>query len=64
MSCGCYQCWYDEPKDQDDPFAWLRPHMFLCEHCGNKRCPHATDHRHNCTGSNESGQPGSSYVKV
>ena len=32
-----------------------------CE-CGNKRCPHATDHRHACTGSNEPGQPGSVYA--
>ena len=35
--------------------------MFLCERCGNKRCPHATNHRHACTGSNEPGQPGSEY---
>jgi hypothetical protein len=36
-------------------------HMILCPKCGNKRCPHATDHRHECTGSNESGQAGSYY---
>ena len=36
--------------------------MILCSLCGNKRCPHATDHRHECTGSNEPGQPGSSYA--
>jgi hypothetical protein len=36
-----------------------RPHF--CETCGNKRCPHATDHRLACTTSNESNQPGSSY---
>lgn len=36
--------------------------MFCCETCGNKRCPHATDHRLTCTGSNEPGQPGSSYA--
>jgi hypothetical protein len=35
--------------------------MLLCPTCGNKRCPHATDHRHECTGSNEAGQPGSIY---
>lgn len=35
--------------------------MFLCETCGNKRCPHATDHRNACTGSNEPGQKGSDY---
>ncbi|MFS8319194.1 hypothetical protein RPF54_24860, partial [Enterobacter hormaechei subsp. xiangfangensis] len=28
---------------------------------GNKRCPHANDHRNACTGSNEPGQEGSAY---
>lgn len=36
--------------------------MILCPKCGNKRCPHATDHRLACTNSNEPGQPGSSYA--
>jgi len=35
--------------------------MILCVECGNKRCPHATDHRFTCTGSNEPGQIGSRY---
>ncbi len=35
--------------------------MILCPVCGNKRCPHASDHRLACTGSNESGQKGSVY---
>ena len=35
--------------------------MIVCATCGNKRCPHATDHRHACTGSNELGQKGSAY---
>ncbi|MEG5564305.1 hypothetical protein UXQ08_12285 [Enterobacter ludwigii] len=33
----------------------------VCPVCGNKRCPHANDHRHACTGSNEPGQEGSAY---
>ena len=33
----------------------------VCPECGNKRCPHANDHRNACTGSNEPGQEGSSY---
>jgi hypothetical protein len=33
----------------------------VCATCGNKRCPHATDHRHACTNSNEPGQRGSIY---
>lgn len=36
--------------------------MILCPTCGNKRCPHATDHRQACTGSNEPGQAGSHYA--
>ena len=35
--------------------------MILCPECGNKRCPRASDHRQQCTGSNEPGQPGSVY---
>ena len=35
--------------------------MILCEHCGNKRCPHASDHRNECTGSNDPRQAGSVY---
>lgn len=36
--------------------------MIVCPTCGNKRCPKATDHRLDCTGSNEPGQAGSRYV--
>lgn len=35
--------------------------MIVCRYCGNKRCPHASDHRLACTGSNEPGQEGSVY---
>ena len=35
--------------------------MILCPQCGNKRCPKASDHRLDCTGSNEPGQLGSIY---
>lgn len=38
--------------------------MVLCETCGNKRCPHATFHGNECTGSNEPNQPGSAYFFV
>ena len=38
--------------------------MILCPVCGNKRCPHASDHELPCTGSNEPGQHGSVYQKV
>ena len=35
--------------------------MILCPTCGNKRCPHASDHSYACTDSNEPGQKGSVY---
>lgn len=38
--------------------------MVLCPDCGNKRCPRANSHEHSCTGSNDPGQPGSSYPAV
>jgi hypothetical protein len=36
--------------------------MIVCSDCGNKRCPKASNHRHQCTGSNEVGQYGSIYT--
>ena len=35
--------------------------MILCPICGNKRCPHATDHTFVCTHSNDPGQSGSAF---
>lgn len=35
--------------------------LIVCPDCGNKRCPRATHHDLDCTGSNLSGQPGSAY---
>lgn len=32
--------------------------MVVCSRCGNKRCPHASNHRMACTGSNEPGRVG------
>ena len=40
-------------------FGLMGDRMILCPTCGNKRCPHATDHRLDCTGSNDPGQAGS-----
>lgn len=62
-TCWCFQC------DQDGltNFPLLsalfsaRQRMNLCPQCGNKRCPRATNHRNDCTGSNEPGQDGSLY---
>jgi len=49
-TCHCRAC---------QPPALLPARMIVCSVCGNKRCPHANDHRHACTGSNE--PPGSAY---
>jgi hypothetical protein len=49
--CGCRACSVEMYDDR----------MYCCAECGNKRCPHATDHRLACTGSNDIGQLGSVY---
>lgn len=49
----CRKCYKGEPG--------FGP-MFLCPTCGNKRCPKATDHELECTGSNAPGQAGSAYA--
>lgn len=50
--CWCHAC---------RPITVADCRMVLCPYCGNKRCPKANDHRHDCTGSNEPGQQGSAY---
>jgi len=49
--CWCYNC----------AIKYRMSHMIVCPTCGNKRCPHATDHNQACTNSNDAGQPGSRY---
>ena len=56
--CGCIQCLTERGDEAVYP---LRTRMIVCEFCGNKRCPHANDHRNACTRSNEPGQKGSAY---
>ena len=53
--CWCHTC---RPIDPLDPESIS---MRLCPNCGNKRCPKATDHRNECTNSNEPNQEGSIY---
>jgi len=55
-----YACWCETCR----PITMADMRMVLCPVCGNKRCPAATDHRNACTGSNEPGQPGSSYPRT
>ena len=58
--CYCYNCNLDR-TDESGHFPYVQTRMILCPECGNKRCPHATDHNLACTGSNDPGQPGSRY---
>ena len=50
--CSCRTC---------RPVTFSDSRFVVCPECGNKRCPHANDHQHACTGSNEPGQEGSAY---
>lgn len=52
--CGCHACIKAR--------GHRAMHMIVCRQCGNKRCPHATDHNLCCTNSNEPGQAGSLYA--
>lgn len=57
--CWCHGC---APEfDPDLPFSMNFRGMVLCPDCGNKRCPKANHHDNACTGSNDTGQPGSAY---
>lgn len=62
----CRKCWEREHarKALQVEGAIINPlgmPMIVCSMCGNKRCPHATDHNLLCTGSNDVGQTGSIY---
>lgn len=52
LDCSCRTC---------RPVTFTDSRFVVCPECGNKRCPHANDHRNACTGSNELGQEGSAY---
>lgn len=58
--CGCSTCLDDLDKFLEWSEAIQRG-MIFCPDCGNKRCPRATDHKNDCTASNEPGQTGSIY---
>ena len=59
--CDCLRCSRERTADMDFQLRMLEPIRFACEICGCKRCPHHSDHRLTCTGSNKPGQPGSVY---
>lgn len=66
-TCDCHACIRDnnlKAGDGEDFFSQLplsSARMILCPICGNKRCPKASDHRNECTESNEPNQAGSIY---
>lgn len=68
--CGCVRCQQRRAAaipDESPEFFRKMPgadpfFRYACEICGNKRCPHHTDHTLACTGSNDAGQPGSDWV--
>ena len=53
VACMCQSCLSDRTVMG---FPVLSMRLITCHRCGNKRCPHAEDHRFMCTGSNEPGQ--------
>ena len=63
--CPCYTCLNADYQSRENKDKLIFQHpvwmMILCQKCGNKRCPHATDHNLECTESNEPGQEGSNY---
>ena len=58
--CPCRRCKDSHPQLNTPimgmAFPYSVTHMVVCALCGNKRCPHAEDHRYMCTQSNEPGQ--------
>lgn len=65
-NCSCHRC-IREKKLGEEHFGIFMPlsslMMIVCPICGNKRCPHASDHDLACTNSNEPGQKGSVYER-
>lgn len=65
--CRCRRCLEEDFRQKHGGTSRLLVPMhpvnlfIVCAICGNKRCPHATDHRLACTNSNEPGQQGSFY---
>lgn len=60
IQCWCYNC-LSEQNIMFHGMPIISQFMIVCPICGNKRCPKATDHRNECTHSNEPGQKGSRY---
>lgn len=63
VECCCHKCIKEKNLvvSEGSYFPLSTHRMILCPTCGNKRCPHASDHNLACTDSNEPGQAGSVY---
>lgn len=48
--CSCGWC-------GTDGYTKPRTRMYVCEFCGDKRCPHASCHAYGCTGTKHADQP-------
>ena len=57
----CRKCFKLEQDEAARQGKLLAPWFIVCAECGNKRCPKASDHTYECTGSNKPGQTGSVY---
>lgn len=60
--CGCIHCQHDRFVEfMQLPLPSTPGWRYACEFCGNKRCPHHSDHTLVCTNSNALGQSGSIF---
>lgn len=59
--CLCHKCIEENNVKINGIFSLSSMIMILCPLCGNKRCPHASDHNFECTNSNKPDQKGSIY---
>jgi hypothetical protein len=55
LKCWCQECCKKETG------GYNATRVVVCPDCGNKRCPRATNHELECSGSNDVGQKGSMY---
>ena len=59
--CGCIRCYRASTAACGGGLPFEMRRMIVCPLCGNKRCPHASNHEFACTGSNEPNQAGSIF---
>ena len=60
-TCWCTTCDEDLFPEPDLLVGRRFTTMIVRPNCANKRCPRATNHRLDCTGSNDPSQQGSRY---